>query len=158
VGLLGSQSKQQALDFLTTINDALVWRGIAPKLIVAGYADFRQAGTLEPNLLPEVAARAHAAGCMLDTLKKDGACLFDFLDSQSLKEFIGACRRSRLLCALAGSLQSRHAGLLKELQPDVVGVRGAVCHRGLRTETIDRPKVAEFRLNLVESKVWLPTA
>ena len=151
VGLLGSRSEQQAFDLLANISHALAWRGSKAQLIAAAYADYREAGTVEPHLLPEVARRANVAGCMIDTLNKKGTCLFDYLGSDSLREFIGRCGRYGLLSALAGSLKPCHVGLLKALRPDVVGVRGAVCEGGLRTATIDRRRVAEFRLKLSDS-------
>jgi uncharacterized protein (UPF0264 family) len=151
VGLLGSRSEQQAVDLLASISDALAWRGSKAKLIAAAYADYREAGTLEPRLLPGVARRANVAGCMIDTLDKKGTCLFDSLDSDSLREFIGECGRYGLLSALAGSLKPCHVGLLRTLGPHIVGVRGAACQSGVRTGSIDRQRVAEFRLNLMDS-------
>ena len=156
VGLRGSQSQQQAVDFLSNMSDALAWRGSPAKLIAAAYADYRKAGTLDPCLLPEIARRAKVAGCMIDTLNKNETCLFDLLNSARLEEFIGECRRSGLLCALAGSLQPCHAGLLKALGPDIAGVRGAVCQGGVRNGSMDRQRVAEFKLNLSDSKLEAP--
>ncbi len=146
IGLLGSKSEEQAVEMLRNIQAALTWRGSRAKLIAAGYADYREAGTLEPRLLPGVASSANIAGCMIDTLNKNGGCLFDFLDKGSLRAFIGECRKYGLTCALAGSLRLCHAGLLKELSPDIIGVRGAVCRNGVRTGTLEWQKVAEFIL------------
>ena len=144
VGLLGSKSEQQAFDLLATIRDAFAWRESKAKLIAAAYADYREAGTLEPRLLPAIARRAKAAGCMIDTLNKKGTCLFDYLDSDSLKEFIGECGRRGLLSALAGSLKPCHVELLKALGPNIVGIRGAACQNGVRAGSIDRRRVAEL--------------
>jgi uncharacterized protein (UPF0264 family) len=167
IGLLGSQSERQAFDLLTNVKDTLAWRGSSAKLIAAVYADYREAGTLEPRLLPAVASRANVAGCMIDTLNKKGTSLFDYLDSEILREFIGECSRYDLLSALAGSLKLCHVGSLNALRPDIVGVRGAVCQGGIRAGCIDHQKVAEFRLNLADSNQklamregvdgWLPT-
>jgi hypothetical protein len=144
VGLLGSQSERQAVELLATIGEALAWRGSKAKLIAAAYADYWEAGTLEPCLLPAAARSAQAAGCMIDTLRKDGACLFDFLDQERLGEFVAECRHDGLLCALAGSLKPCHAPVLRGLGPDIVGVRGAVCHSGVRSGNIDRRKVVKL--------------
>lgn len=152
IGLLGSKSEQQALELLTTISDTLAWRGSKAKLIAAVYADYQETGTLQPRLLPEVARRANVAGCMIDTVNKKGTCLFDYAGSDSLKEFIGECGRYGLLSALAGSLKPCHIESLKALGPDIVGVRGAVCRSGVRTGSIDRQRVADFRLKLADSK------
>lgn len=166
VGLLGSHTEQQAFDLLVSIKDALDWRKSKAKLIAAAYADYRAIGTLDPRLLPKIAKRAKAAGCMIDTLTKRGQCLFDYIDGNGLKEFIEECRRYGLLSALAGSVKPCHIGLLRTLGPDIVGVRGAVCANGVRTGSIDRKKVSELKLcfstelstDPKEIAAWLPTA
>lgn len=148
VGLLGSHSEWQAADLLAATLDALDLHHSKAKLIAAVYADYPVAGTLAPRLLPAVARRANVAGCMIDTLNKNGTCLFDYLDIDRLREFICECGRYGLLSALAGSLQPHHASVLSALGPDVVGVRGAVCEAGVRVGKIDRQKVVEFRSKL----------
>jgi hypothetical protein len=77
--------------------------------------------------VPDLARRAGAGGCLLDTGIKDGSCLFDWIDDAALLEFIGACRRNNLLCALAGSLRAEHLPRLTVLRPDLIGVRSAAC-------------------------------
>jgi uncharacterized protein (UPF0264 family) len=144
VGLLGSKSEDKALEMLTSIQGALTWREHKVKLIAACYADYHEAGTLDPLTLPRLADTAGFAGCMIDTLDKNGKCLFDYMKKDDIRFFIEKCRKYKLLCALAGSLKRCHLQLLKELKPDIIGVRGAVCRNGVRTGDLDRQKVAEF--------------
>lgn len=151
IGLLGSHSEQQAINLLANISDALAWRSNKAKLVAAAYADYQKVGTLNPCLLPRVARQANFAGCMIDTLDKQGKCLFDFMHSDQVKTFIAECRRYGLMSALAGSLKPCHVDVLKMLEPDIVGVRGAVCRDGIRTGSIDRQRVAAFSLNLLGS-------
>ena len=101
--------------------------GSRPRLIVASYADHRRAGAPPPEDVPDLAAEAGAAGCLLDTGLKDGSCLLDWMDEGALAEFVRACRARGLVCALAGSLRADHMGRMARLQPDFVGVRGAAC-------------------------------
>jgi (5-formylfuran-3-yl)methyl phosphate synthase len=148
IGLLGSRSEQQAVDLLTTLSETLAWRESKTKLIAAAYGDFRESGTLNPLWLPRIAHRAHISGCMIDTLNKKGACLFDHMSPASLQEFIAECREYGLLSSLAGSLSFRHIDLLRSLAPDILGVRGAVCKDGVRTASINREKVSQLKLQL----------
>jgi hypothetical protein len=106
--------------------------GDACRWIVAAYADHARMRAPSPLQVPEVALRARAAGCLLDTAIKDGSSLLDWMAEEDLARFIGACRERRLLCALAGSLQARHLERLAPLGPDFIGVRGAACEGGDR--------------------------
>jgi uncharacterized protein (UPF0264 family) len=146
VGLLGPKSEDQVLCMLTSIQNALTYSKLRtkPKLIAACYADYHEAGTINPINLPRLANTAYIAGCMIDTLSKNGKCLFDYMEISEIIAFIKECKKYNLLSALAGSLKQCHLELLKELNPDIIGVRGAVCRDGVRTGAIDQQKIAEF--------------
>jgi (5-formylfuran-3-yl)methyl phosphate synthase len=103
--------------------------GLPPgvRLVVAGFADFAQAGSPAPADLPELAAAVGAQGCLLDTAVKDGRGLFHWLDETELREFVRACRARELFSALAGSLRVDDLARLGPIGPDLVGVRGAAC-------------------------------
>lgn len=153
VGLLGSKSEDKAVEMLTSIQSALTWRKHQVKLIAACYADYQETGTLDPLTLPQLAGTAGFAGCMIDTLNKNGMCLFDYMKKDDILSFIEECKKYNLLCALAGSLQRCHLPLLKELRPDIIGVRGAVCRNGVRTGALDRQKVADFMKQLSDNLI-----
>ncbi len=127
VGLFGPRDAAQAERLLAAVSLAVRESHPRTRVIAAGYADARAFGAVEPEALPALAARAGAHGCMLDTLAKDGRCLFDFLDVAGLTAFVRQCRSLGLESALAGSLRLAHAPRLCELAPDIVGVRSAVC-------------------------------
>jgi hypothetical protein len=110
--------------------------------IVAAYADHARAAAPPPLELPEVAAQAAAAGCLLDTAVKDGSTLLDWMAEAELSRFIASCRERGLLCALAGSLQARHLDRLAPLGPDFIGVRGAVCEGNCRQGNVSAARVA----------------
>jgi hypothetical protein len=104
----------------------------ASRWIVVAYADCGRAASPPPLDLPAAAARAGAAGCLLDTAVKDGSTLLDWMAPDDLARFIGACRERGLVCALAGSLHARHLERIAPLGPDFIGVRGAACEGGDR--------------------------
>jgi len=130
VGLRFAADEDRAAVFLSTVVEAA--RAISPgvRVIAAAYAEAASIGTLAPALLPAIAARASASGCLIDTALKDGRSLLDHLDANALARFVGACRERGLLCGLAGSLSLAQVPRLLELGPDAIGVRGAICAGG----------------------------
>ena len=117
-------------------------------LIVAGFADFRRAGSPAPLELPRLAQAVGARGCLLDTAIKDGRGLFHWLDDATLRSFVEACREHGLLCALAGSLGPADLPELAAIGPDIVGVRGAACEGDRVHGRVSRSRVEALALLL----------
>jgi uncharacterized protein (UPF0264 family) len=145
IGLRGSQTAEECLQLLNTVRESLEWQGRGTRLIAAAYADFRQAGTLQPSALPVIASRARLSGCMIDTLDKRKGTIFDCMTKAELRGFLESCRQQQLLSAIAGSISAKDLESLCELGPDIVGVRGAICQGGVRTATICRVKLEKFK-------------
>ncbi|MBE0528692.1 MAG: (5-formylfuran-3-yl)methyl phosphate synthase [Thermoleophilia bacterium] len=115
------------------------------RVMAAAYADAHAIGSLPPGELPTVAAAAGADGCMIDTAVKGEVTLFTELAAAELDRFVTSCRDAKLLCALAGSLSVSDVPRLRELAPDIVGVRGAVCRGGRRGGTLDGEAVLRLK-------------
>jgi hypothetical protein len=149
VGLRGVRRAGAAVGLLRAIVRAA--RQVSPgaRVVAAAYADAAEAGSLLPEMLPAVAARAGAAGCLIDTLAKDGRTLFDHLGRDDLRRFVADCRRRGLLCALAGSLTAEHVPVLIEVGPDLIGARGALCEGG-RHGRLDPARIRVFRAALAQ--------
>ncbi len=81
---------------------------------------------------------------MVDTAIKDGRTLFDVLTLEEIKDFIQMAKEARLLVALAGSLKAEQANDLLNLQPDIIGVRGAVCEGPNRHSRISPARTKAF--------------
>ena len=75
---------------------------------------------------------------LIDTAIKDGSNLFDNMSFDELAEFVGRCREDKIMCALAGSIKEKHLDDLAKLDPDLIGVRGALC-----TDQSDRRTVID---------------
>ncbi len=144
IGLRGVREQDDSAVFLSAIVEAA--RAVAPgvRVVAAAYAEAAALGSIEPMLLPDVATRSGADGCLIDTAFKDGRTLFDHLDLSTVSGFVAACRRRGLLCGLAGSLGPDHLPLLLELGPDVIGVRGAICEGG-RSGRLDPRRLSSLR-------------
>ncbi len=146
VGLCGPRSVDQAEELLTAVCQAV--RGRFPKTLVmaAGYADAQEFGGVPPEDMPGVAHRAGADGCMLDTLGKGpGRSLFDVLHEDRVQDFVRECRKLGLTSALAGSLGFDDIPLLRRLQPDIVGVRSAICAGDRAAGSVDAGAVERLK-------------
>jgi len=113
------------------------------KVVGAVYADWERAGTINPLLVTDIAARCDVDGVMIDTAIKDGKSLFDFMDLDSIATFIDSAHANGLFCALAGGLNWNHIEILKKLKPDIIGVRTMVCENG-RNSKIKRELVEKL--------------
>ena len=146
VGLWGPTSRSDGIHLLNTVRHAL---SAFPdvRLIAVGYADaaYLAHRPVSPMLIPEIAASAGADGCMLDTANKAGQRLLDILTLSELRAFVRAARRYGLIVALAGRLQMEDLDVIRPLEVDIVGVRSAVCHHGIRTGTLDPERVRTWK-------------
>ena len=113
-----------------------------PRVVAVAYAD-RIAGP-PPGEIVRLAAQAGAEGVLLDTLAKDGGDLFALMAAREVKTWVESARAAGLIAAVAGSLRPESLGLLREIGPSVLGVRGAACTGG-RVGMIDVEKVRTLR-------------
>ena len=90
-----------------------------------------------PSFDPVAAAAGMgAAGIMLDTINKGSGALTDHVGPKALAAFVSQARRAGLAVGLAGSLRAEHIRALLQLEPDLLGFRGALS-RGRRSDAID---------------------
>lgn len=99
---------------------------------------------LQLDYLPHLAA-AGIHGVMLDTAVKHTGSLRDKLTDRDLAVFVATSRMHGMLCGLAGSLRQSDILPLRELQPDYLGFRGALCRAGQRTAALDGAAVESVR-------------
>lgn len=91
-----------------------------------------------PGFDPVGAAKAaRARGVMLDTAEKASGALTEHMAIDTIAGFVAAGRHAGLMVGLAGSLRASHLRPLLALEPDVVGVRGALCRQGDRSHRLD---------------------
>lgn len=143
-GLYGMNTYEQARDMMEAVRQAVRMVGDTIDVVAAGYADYRRFGGLSPRDLVRAARDAQCNVVMVDTAIKDGKTLFDALTVEEIREFVQLGQEAGLRVALAGSLKAEHAPLLLDLQPDVIGVRGAVCKGKDRKTRISPEKTRRF--------------
>lgn len=143
-GLHGAGTYQQACAMMDSVRRSVRMVSDTADVVAAGYADYRRFDGLAPLDLVRAARDTTCDVVMVDTAIKDGKTLFDNMTLDELYEFISASRAAGLKVGLAGSLKFEHADLLRELNPDVIGVRGAVCEGDQRINRISPERVQRF--------------
>jgi hypothetical protein len=132
-----------AVDILLQSKEAL--KGSETKLIGSLFADNPLYDGLEANRMVQLAKDGKCDGFLIDTLTKDGRNLFDFFTEDQLKEIIFQGKELGMSTAISGHLRMEDVDELARINPDIIGVRGAVCASGDRNEGVARKSVAIFK-------------
>jgi len=144
-GLHGATTYEQAKEMMDGIRQAVRMVSADATVVAAGYADWRRFNGLSAWDLVRAARDSQCDLVMVDTAIKDGKTLFDNMTVDELKRFVRESQEAGMLVALAGSIKTKHAELLMEIHPDVIGVRGAVCEDSTNRRTrISPQKTNEF--------------
>ena len=145
VGFMKSEY-DQAVEVLLASREAL--HGSDTKLIGSLFADNPLYGGLDPHRMVNLAKDGRCDGFLIDTLTKDGRNLFDFLAEPELGELVFEGKQIGMSTALSGHLRIDNLDELARINPDIVGVRGAVCAKGDRSSGVHWEAVAEFKRQL----------
>jgi len=143
-GLHGMNTYEEAFEMMDAIRRSVRMVSETAAVVASGYADYRRFDGLNPLDLVQAAKDAVCDVVMVDTAIKDGKGLFDNLSMQELHAFVGAAKDAGLKVALAGSIGREDADCLFELDPHIIGVRGAVCAGVDRKTAISPTKTHEF--------------
>ncbi len=142
-GLHGMNTYQQAYEMMDAIRNAVRMVSDTADVVASGYADWRRFGGLSTTDLVKAARDTKCDLVMVDTAIKDGKTLFDNMSIEELKDFVGQAKEAGLGVALAGSIKFHHAEMLFDINPDLIGVRGAVCEDSSNRHTKICPKKTE---------------
>ncbi|MBI2885847.1 MAG: hypothetical protein HYY02_01415 [Chloroflexi bacterium] len=134
---------QQAAATLRASRRAL--EGTETKLIGSLFADNPLYDGLDPRLMVKLAKEGECDGFLIDTLTKDGRNLFDFMPEDLLRDMVFEGKEAGRSTALSGHLRIEDLDELARINPDIVGVRGAVCQKGDRATAVAWEAVAEFK-------------
>jgi TusA-related sulfurtransferase len=141
---------ETALEVLRESRQAL--EGSETKLIGSLFADNHLSDGLDPHLIVQLAKEGQCDGLLIDTLTKDGRNLFDFMSEAELREVVIQGKLAGMSTALSGHLQIDDLDELARINPDIVGVRGAVCSTGDRNRAVAWEAVARFKRELDRRK------
>ena len=123
--------------------------GSNTKLIGSVFADNElYEDGLAPHCMVQLAKEGECDGFLIDTLTKDGRNLFDFMPEPVLRDIVLQGKQLGMSTALSGHLKISDLDELARINPDIVGVRGAVCSSGDRGRAVAWEAVAEFKRQL----------
>jgi len=124
-------------------------------VVAVACADKRAGEAPTPLVLVEVAARAGAAGVLIDTTNKSGPGLRSLVDARDLCAFVTAAHEFGVFAALAGKLAPADLSFVHDTGADVAGVRGAACDGG-RHGSVSAWRVRRLRqlMDAIECYSW----
>ena len=117
--------------------------------VTVAYADHQRARSPLPLDVLEFAVATGSRVLLIDTFQKDHTSLSDWQSRDDLQRLRESTRASGVLLALAGRVDLTMLDALKEFEPDIIAVRGAVCRDGERGQSLCPNRLQVFcdRLN-----------
>lgn len=113
-------------------------------LVPVAYADWQMAAAPSPAEVCRYVIQAGWNWVLVDTFDKAGGNLLERWDLSGVRHWMQQARRAEVQVAVAGRLSGESLVRSLQLQPDLIGVRGAVCV-GSRTAEIDSRLVADVK-------------
>jgi (5-formylfuran-3-yl)methyl phosphate synthase len=107
-------------------------------VVAVAYADTGGLTSVDPSALVPAAARAGAAGVLLDTAHKDGPGLVRLVSPETLTSWVALAHGAGLTAAVAGKVTADDLPWLFETGADIVGVRSAACENERSSRVIER--------------------
>jgi len=117
---------------------------LKPRVVAVAYADWRRARAPTPRKVCSFAATHPVGAFLIDTWKKDGSTLLDWLPLHEIERLCARCRAAGVPVALAGSLGPAEIRTLMPLRPDWFAVRGAVCQGRRRDAVVEESEVRQL--------------
>jgi (5-formylfuran-3-yl)methyl phosphate synthase len=143
-GLHGVSNYSEGLNMMNAIVQAVRMVNTNIIVVASGYADYKRFNGLAYKDLIKIAVASASDIVMVDTAIKDGKNLMDAMSYAEIKEFIDLAHDAGLQVALAGSIKKEHVEELARLNPDIVGIRGAVCQHADRNGNVDYKKIEDL--------------
>ncbi len=100
------------------------------RAVATAYADAARAAAPAPEAVAGFAAEAGCGAFLIDTWRKDGTTLLNWLPVERIAELCRFCEQAGVAVALAGSLTAETIVELRGLLPHWFAVRGAACPDG----------------------------
>jgi uncharacterized protein (UPF0264 family) len=116
-------------------------RGVVP--VAVAYADWERAVAPQPEEVLAIAQELHCGGLLVDTFDKTCGPVVEHISFAGLDQLIHDAQCVGMLAVVAGGLRHHELPAILALQPDYIGVRGAVCCDG-RESQLDGAKVREL--------------
>lgn len=149
IGLFKIKTRGEAIDLLSGVVKAVKGFDPTKKVVSAFYSDYKRINSISPFEITEIGKEVDIDVAMVDTGIKDGRSTLEFLSEEELKTFVSESKALGLETALAGALTFDDLPVIKEINPDILGVRGMVCG-GDRNAQVRAELVTELRRKVSE--------
>lgn len=149
IAFLPHSTPEEIRETLQEIKKSLSYAVQKPiSLVVVAYADTLRYTSWNLSDFATISREGGADGCLVDTWEKKNKSLLDYLAWGEIEQFIAACQQRQLFCGLAGSLRAAEVMTLSRLQPDIIGVRSAVCGGDRLKGTVSAQTVKELKARI----------
>jgi len=149
IGLYKIKTREEAIELLSGVVKAVKDFDPTKKVVAAFYADHKRINSISPFEIAEIGKEVAIDVAMVDTGIKDGRTTLEFMSEEELKSFVAESRSLGIVTALAGALKFDDIPVIKEIGPDILGVRGMVCG-GDRTAQVRAELVTDLRKIVAE--------
>jgi uncharacterized protein (UPF0264 family) len=147
IGLAGIDGHHRAEQLIAAAVRGARRAGVHAGVVAVAYADAERVGSLSPFTVSQLAARAGAAGVLIDTAVKSGPGLLGVLDRTVLAAWVAGVRDAGLIAAMAGQLTAGDLAIIRAVGADIAGVRGAACDAGRNG------RISEARVRFLRAKM-----
>ena len=148
---LGLSGLNQTADW-PLLWEAQIRRFTSMRPVAVSYADYEQCAAPHPEAVMEVAKQLGCQFFLFDTFSKvKKRNIFSYLPQSTLSPWIQQAKNLGMKTVIAGSITEQDVKKCKEMAPDYIGVRRAVCRAGRKSE-LDRNKLAQLVRRLQEDQ------
>lgn len=120
--------------------------GVVP--VAVAYADFSSSLSPAPGEIIQTGARLNCGAVLVDTFDKTGGNVFTHLGLDELASLRHRAADLGMKFVLAGSIDHDSLAEAVRLNPDWIGIRGAVCQTGFRENAICFDALVQLRQDL----------
>ncbi len=119
--------------------------------VAVHYADAHLANSPPLDAVLRMANELDCQTFLVDTFDKSAGSVFDHMSTTQLINLRQRVKAEGQFFAIAGSLRQEHLPSVVQIHPDIVAVRGVVCHRD-RTGEFDAALLQNFRRQLERAR------
>ncbi len=136
---------EEIVELVHSLRDSVT----SSKLVIAGFGDYYKVKSIDPLELFNICRRFDIDVMMIDTKVKDGLSIIEKYGIDNIIRLREECNAHGIMFAIAGGLKVNDLyRVVKEIRPDIVGVRSALCNG--RSSKIIEQRLAEV-INIVKA-------
>ncbi|MEE2825631.1 MAG: (5-formylfuran-3-yl)methyl phosphate synthase [Planctomycetota bacterium] len=135
-----------------TLWESQIRRFAGMQPVAVSYADYKECAAPHPEAVMEAGKQLGCQFFLFDTFSKlKRKNIFSFLPQSTLSPWIQQAKNLGMKTVIAGSITQQDVKKCKEMAPDYIGVRRAVCRAGRESE-LDRDKLSQLVRRLQEDQ------